>query len=253
MKIAIIHGSARKGNTYTLVEAIRKEMQTMGRIEFRDIYLHSIRLDYCISCHRCFTRGHQACPQYGKVSEIEDALKEADGFIIAAPVYAMQINAATKNLIDLLSYMIHRPRLANKKALTLVTTAGAGEGATIKYLSLVLQLWGVNRTHQLGVKVMAKSLEIDERLNKKVKQTAREFYRDVDSNTLHSPGLWKLFYYNLFRALYSLMPDSLDNEYWQRNQMLSHSFFPEVKMGLIKRIFGQSLFRLMRALLSAKT
>jgi multimeric flavodoxin WrbA len=45
----------------------------------------------------------------------------ADGVIFATPVYVMNVSALMKTFIDHFSYIYHRPRFFDKKALLLST------------------------------------------------------------------------------------------------------------------------------------
>ena len=62
MKILIVNGSAHKGNTWTLVEIIKKHMQEIShnKIEFDEIHLAEINLPFCIGCSSCFIRGNKS-------------------------------------------------------------------------------------------------------------------------------------------------------------------------------------------------
>lgn len=125
MKILVIMGSPRKGNTYRATKKIEKSMQSMGSVEFEYLMLKDTDLSQCRGCFVCFTKGEDHCPCKDDAPVIEQKMHSADGVIFATPVYGMNVSALMKLFIDRFSYIFHRPRFFDKKP----------------FFSLLLELW----------------------------------------------------------------------------------------------------------------
>ncbi|MDF1616917.1 NAD(P)H-dependent oxidoreductase [Petrocella sp. FN5] len=46
MKIVVIHGSPRKGNTYKATKQFKEEMEKQGEVEFVDFFYQKICLNF---------------------------------------------------------------------------------------------------------------------------------------------------------------------------------------------------------------
>lgn len=118
MKVVAFVGSARKdGNTLALVHHVFTELEAAG-IECEAIELAGKRVHGCTACMKCAQTLDGNCAGVRDfVSEtcIPKAL-EADGIIIASPVYFADVSAETKALIDRLGYATRQGgnRLARK-------------------------------------------------------------------------------------------------------------------------------------------
>ena len=93
-KIIGICGSTRKNATeYALREALR-EAETVEGIETEFISLRGKKINPCIHCNRCIKEGVLGCPTYENddMNEIFKKSLEADGVILASPVFEMGIS-----------------------------------------------------------------------------------------------------------------------------------------------------------------
>ncbi len=146
MKILVIMGSPRKGNTYKAVKKIEKFMQSLGDVEVEYLMLKDANLSQCRGCFVCTMEGEDHCPFKNESSAIEQKMHDADGVIFAAPVYGMNVPALMKTFIDHFSYIFHRPRFFDKKPLLaplLSITGALGFKEVFHYLKLVVSVWGL--------------------------------------------------------------------------------------------------------------
>jgi len=102
MKIVGISGSPRaKGNTDTLVQEALKTASEMGaNTEF--VSLAGKKIKPCTGCGTCYTEKSKGICiiKDDDVPEIFAVMKEADGIIIASPVYFLSVTAQLKALFD---------------------------------------------------------------------------------------------------------------------------------------------------------
>lgn len=104
-KVLIINGSPKgNGNTSIAVSEIAKALDEEG-IETVNIRVGSDAIRGCIACGYCAKNGK--CVFNDKVNEIAQILKEADGLVIASPVYYASANATLIACLDRLFYSTH--------------------------------------------------------------------------------------------------------------------------------------------------
>lgn len=102
MKVLIINGSPRvNGNTSIAL----KEMENIFKqenVEFETIQVGNKDIRGCIACNSCYETGK--CVFKDEVNEIALKFKEADGLVVASPVYYASANATLIALLDRLFY-----------------------------------------------------------------------------------------------------------------------------------------------------
>jgi len=115
---------------------------------FEEIHLSEYNLPFCTGCSACFRKGHEYYPHNKIVQYIIGEISWADGIIFATTTFNMQPTALTKNLIDHLCFMLHRPFFFTKIALVVSTTAGIGADKTVEYLAGTLRGLGFNKCNE---------------------------------------------------------------------------------------------------------
>lgn len=219
MKILVIHGSMRKGNTYALTQEITSRLSAKQGVEIAEIHVAELELPFCRSCHLCFTKGEEYCPHYDIMREVESKLAECDGLIVSGVAYMWALNAAMKNLLDHLAFQFHRPSLFGKKGMVIATAAGAGQKNVTKYLKTVLGQWGINGA--MMVTQTTKELEMisDAKLAEKYDKAAEKFYRLIQSQKPLAPSVKNIAVHNAFRAmsLGDFAGSERDTQHWQKD------------------------------------
>ena len=236
MKILIINGSPRKKNTWAMV---KRAKSILGDAEFEEVQLMKEKIPMCNGCFKCIMEGEDNCPHHDQINTILEKLRNADGLIIASPVYAMNVTALLKNFFDHTAYLYHRPEFFEKKALVFVSTAGAGQNDVAKYIDENLRHWGFNKVYKAAIACGGKEhLE-----TKEIDKASEKFKKDIESNKLHSPKFMDIIFYNVWRAM-ALTEDPIkaDAEYWESTDLVSHDFAPVVKLNPIKKIFAKIMF-----------
>ncbi len=100
MKIVAINGSPRKnGNTAQLLEVVRKEVEAAG-VEF-EVLQPGPNVHPCMACYHCMDTGSLRCVRDDDgVNDIIAACIQADGILLASPVYHGGIAGGMKCVID---------------------------------------------------------------------------------------------------------------------------------------------------------
>ena len=239
MNYLIINGSPRKKNSWAVVKQVKKNLDG----NFEEIQLVKEKIPLCNGCFKCIMEGEEKCPHFDKINPILEKLHNADALILTSPVYAMNVTGLLKNLFDHTAYLYHRPEFFSKKALVIVTTAGAGHKKVANYMDETLRHWGINKVYKLHFACGGKE-SIDK---KPIDKVAKKFKRDVESKKLHSPKWMDIIFYEVWRVMaLSDDPIEADKKYWYDTGLANNDFSPEVKLGFIKKIFAKLMFNILK-------
>lgn len=102
-----LHGSARpRGNSWTLLDqAVTASREVRPDLQVETVRAYEARVDPCIACGEC-EEDSVGCARKGDGwAQVETALREADVFLMASPVYFMGLPAPVKAIIDRLQAM----------------------------------------------------------------------------------------------------------------------------------------------------
>ena len=106
MKVVAVQGSPRKnGNTAYALEVIGNVLRNEG-IDFEIIEIGGKHIRGCLACNKCFDNKDEKCVITTDV--LNDSIlkmKEADGIIIASPVYYSGIAGTMKCFLDRAFYV----------------------------------------------------------------------------------------------------------------------------------------------------
>ncbi len=103
IKILGIGSSPRKAATeYSLKQGL-KAAKSVPKIETEMIVLRNKNLPHCIHCDRCIKENSRFCVYHDNYDkEMYEKFYKADGYLIASPVYTMNINAQLTSFFNLL-------------------------------------------------------------------------------------------------------------------------------------------------------
>jgi multimeric flavodoxin WrbA len=247
MKITVVHGSMRKGNTYALTKEILNRLSNISDIEITEICIGDLNLPFCCSCHLCFSKGEENCPHYDITRKVKDVLANSDGVILSGTTYMWALNAAMKNFLDHFAYLFHRPEFFGKRGMIVTTSAGAGEKNVAKYLKTVMGQWGINGAivvtqNTKERKLASNNIGLTAKYVKKINNTAEQFYKILKSKQQISPSLKNIAVHNSFRAmsLSEFAESKRDTQFWSRKGFVDKSY--PAKAGPFKSIIGTLVF-----------
>jgi len=216
MKILVIMGSPRKGNTYHAAERIRESMQEKAPVEWEYVMLRDLHLEPCRGCGSCFVKGEGSCPIDDDVGSVVAKMQDADGVIFATPVYALQVSGLMKVFIDRLSYILHRPRFFRQKALILTTAGVVGISEVLTYLDQIARVMGFDVAARVGIRAEFVP-EYRKKENERLLLVAAEaFLAALRKGSRSSPGLSDVLVFHGQRATFDELADQFptDHAYW---------------------------------------
>ena len=140
MKVLILNGSPRVGgNTTIAVNELIKTFEDEG-IEIETIQIGNKDVRGCIACGSCSKTGK--CVFDDIVNEIASKFEEADGLIVASPVYYASANATLIACLDRLFYSSHFDKTMKVGASVVVARRG-GCSATFDELNKYFTISGM--------------------------------------------------------------------------------------------------------------
>lgn len=132
MKVLMINGSPRVGgNTAIALKEMEKAFEKNG-IEVETVQIGNKAIRGCITCGTCAKKGQ--CVFDDAVNEVAPKFAEADGLVIASPVYYASANGTLVSFLDRLFYSCHCDKRMKVGAAVAVARRG-GLSATFDELN----------------------------------------------------------------------------------------------------------------------
>ena len=98
MKVLMINGSPRvNGNTSIALDEMRKVFEKEG-VDVEIVRVGNQAVRGCVACNRCAEIGK--CVFDDVVNELAPKFEEADGLVVASPVYYASANATLIAVLD---------------------------------------------------------------------------------------------------------------------------------------------------------
>jgi multimeric flavodoxin WrbA len=106
MKVVAINGSPKKeGNTYHALRMVGTQLEENG-IDFEIIHIGNKEVRGCLACGNCAKNKDEKCTTTGdNLNEWIQSMKNADGIILASPVYYAGIAGTMKCFLDRAFYV----------------------------------------------------------------------------------------------------------------------------------------------------
>lgn len=140
MKVLMLNGSPRiNGNTSIALKELEKVFKEYN-IETETVQVGNKAIRGCIACGHCFENGK--CVFDDEVNKLAPKFEEADGLVVASPVYYASANATLIALLDRLFYSTHFDKRMKVGASVVVARRG-GLSATFDELNKYFTISGM--------------------------------------------------------------------------------------------------------------
>ena len=142
MNILILQASPRaNGNTAWMAEEFRKAAEAAGH-KVTLVNVSRKKIAGCLACEYCHGKGNGACIQKDDMQELYPLMAEAEGLVLAAPIYYFTLCAQIQAPIQRM-YCVNKPSKAVKMALlTSSYSPGVYNAARDEYKD-ICNYWGV--------------------------------------------------------------------------------------------------------------
>ncbi|HLO48524.1 MAG TPA: NADPH-dependent FMN reductase [Kamptonema sp.] len=173
VKIVGIGGSMRAGSysQMALIAACDRAAALGAQVEILDV--RSLHLPFC--------NGEDEYPDYPDVKRLQNAVKQADGLILATPEYHGSVSGVIKNAVDLLSF----EHLDGKVAGAISVLGGQSNSNALNDLRVILRwvhCWVIPEQVAIGQGWKAFSSEgklLDEKLSQRLDQFAHSLVENT--------------------------------------------------------------------------
>lgn len=181
MKIVIVNGSPRKnGATAKVLEQILYNLSQYSDVEIKHYHISDFQLNFCKGCCKCFESGK--CIMDDDIEKLSNQIADADGLIIGSPVYASNVPAQLKLLIDRGHFVIEQ-LLKSKATFAVVTYENRGGSTALSVIKRLFLFSGSKYTLNLRIKVQFNdNLLQDEVIIKKLQAGSKHFHDALMSN-----------------------------------------------------------------------
>jgi len=254
MKIVSIVSSARKdGNTERITKFMELELKKSAeknntKAEFEHINLGNLNIKFCRGCRVCFDKGEALCPLKDETLNVRDKIMEADGIILASPVYVEDVNGIMKNWIDRMAFNNHRPAFAGKSAVILTTSGVGSSNHALKTMKSALMAWGfrISAEDKFRTGGLMDTEKIKSSHGSKISFIADKLFKDVYNGKAMNPSFGSLLYFKVQQKYWQKSTgknEILDYAYWKDKRWTDNncSYYIPNKAGFIKiRLAGMA-------------
>lgn len=140
MKVLIINGSPRIGGNIDIAIAEMEKIFAQEGVECESLRVGNKDIRGCIACNSCGEKGR--CVFDDAVNELALKFQEADGLVVASPVYYASANATLIACLDRLFYSTHFSKTM-KVGASVVCARRGGCSATFDELNKYFTISGM--------------------------------------------------------------------------------------------------------------
>ncbi len=140
MKVLCINGSPRVGGNTSLALAEMEKIFSAEGIETKIVQVGNLDIRGCVACGYCFQNGK--CAFDDIVNEVAADFEQADGLVVASPVYYASANGTLISFLDRLFYSTHFDKTMKVGASVVVARRG-GLSATYDELNKYFGISGM--------------------------------------------------------------------------------------------------------------
>jgi multimeric flavodoxin WrbA len=239
MKLLFLIGSYRKnGNTDLLTRRVAEHLREIAErsgvgLELETVYLAQYQIGTCRGCRACFDLGEEKCPLKDDVPLIKARMQQADGVLIASPVYVDDVSGLTKTFIDRLAHVCHRPEFGGKVGYLLATSGSVPTGHALRTLGAAFSTWGFyvsgRANFVMGGRMAAE--QVRSRFEAKAEKIAGRLFNAVQQRKFEKPTFLSLLTFKIQQSCWQRTPgDTRDYRYWQENGWIDprcNYYFPQ--------------------------
>ncbi|MCR4574860.1 MAG: flavodoxin family protein [Lentisphaeria bacterium] len=141
MKIMVLNGSPKNGNTSAMVRAFVEGAEAAGH-EVEVLQVGKMKIAGCLACEYCHGKGEGKCIQKDDMEKLIPAYQESDMVVYASPIYYFNITAQMSAAMQRV-YCIGKPTKATKAALLLSSASQNVYAGAIATYKAMLSFMGI--------------------------------------------------------------------------------------------------------------
>lgn len=241
MKVIALVGSARKKHTYHSASLLLDMLKEKGVEETEILRLSDYDLGICHGCKNCTDKSETLCPLNDDRDLILKEMEAADGIIWAVPNYSFHVSALTKQFLDRLAFVFHRPSYFGKTSTAIVSQGIYGGGKILKYLNFISNAMGCHTVKGCCLTTLEPMTEKTERDNKrKIRKLSHRLMKRLEGEKFPKPKLMDQIIFRVSRSKIRSMlnEDFGDYQYYKKKGWFESDYFYPVKFNLLERVTG---------------
>ncbi len=162
-----------------MLDEIAYNLSQHEDVEIQYTHIADLELSFCTGCCRCYELGK--CILEDDIEILSNQIAEVDGLIIGSPVYASNVTAQTKLLIDRGHFVIEQ-LLKDKATFAVVTHENGGGSTALCVLKRLFLFSGARYTINLRIKKPFNENPLkDKVIINKLHTSSKDFYNAVSS------------------------------------------------------------------------
>jgi multimeric flavodoxin WrbA len=219
----MIYGNSLQGVSYHYGEMLLSKFPKgtiVERFDANDLP------SFCLSCKNCILKGENRCVEAKKTQTVFASMLSSDLIVFSYPVYALNVPASVKSLLDHLCYawMVHRPNedMFKKKIIILTNSVGMAfqQKLAIKSVRIAMNWMGASYVRAFPVGMMGDVIwgSIKDDSVKKLDESASRAFgwyeRNKDKERMKAGTKFKFFVCKkMHQSIYESSTEvSLDNQ-----------------------------------------
>lgn len=250
-EILALNGSPREKNTFTALTGLKEILEKDPGIRVLPVSLSKLSILPCTGCMACLIRGIEFCPLDDDLPKLLSRIREADGLILASPVFVLNVPGTMKDFIDRLAFLCHRPALFHQKGFVLVTVGGYGGQDVSDYLRKVLRTWGLSAVDGAVLTTPPeKSLTAVQKDKNRaaLEKGAARFLGHLTKNTPPVPSWGQVMQFHMQRMIFTQpkAAETFPADHRFYSDLKGKPWYTEARVSLLKRGAGTLAESLLR-------
>jgi multimeric flavodoxin WrbA len=178
-------------------------------------------------------------------------ISDADGIVLASPVNVNHVSSLTKQFIDRLGYLGHRPRFFDKYAMVMAIGGGFGADEANEYMSGIFSVFGFNVVSTLELYIASKEERESTYTREKTINAFDKLINGIKKGQeiTPTPSLTQMIYFNIFKAVSEINKKEgiADYEYYKdKTDYYYDTKLNPFKKMLANRISGKEIKKMMK-------
>lgn len=230
MKIFVYNSSRKeKSSTEVVIKQFIKFISEELNIECDNYNAINCKISQCQGCEKCFKFGFCPLDKVDFMEKIKMNLKKADVIILGTPVYSAMVSGNMKNMIDRLSYYLHRFEFRKKIIIPVISASGNSLIDTNVYFKKIIESWGAFVPFSIMFTVDAPNmLKSEEFMNEKLKIYAKKIVNYYNGKEKITASDYQELYFKQLKKIYSIPTDTYEFRYWDNYNLNKYSTYQEI-------------------------
>ena len=234
-KVILIHGSARKKNTFKVLQDIEQILKGRG-LETEILHLFDYDVKDCTGCEECVQQS--GCSLTDDMPAIMQKLLDSDAIVFGSPVYMGGATSKFKTFADRTNVWIHKTELVGKPALFVATTTATGR----KEIRRFFHIYATGLATRKGDFVARTGKTMSAPVREEELSRFLALLQEDEAN--YRPAMDEIVMFTVQKMMV-LNSSGSDRTYWEQKEWLDKPYYYPCAMHPGKRAFGKLMHKIL--------